>query len=97
MYSIGFSNSEETSYSKSDWDYNGNIAFTTYNFKADETYVITIPNGFDGAVFYIERNGSTEVNSENNYTIEETEEYILDEEHGADYYIFYRLSDIINN
>ena len=97
VYSIGFSNSEETSYSKSDWDYNGNIAFTTYNFKADETYVITIPNGFDGAVFYIERNGSTEVNSENNYTIEETEEYILDEEHGADYYIFYRLSDIINN
>ena len=96
VYSIGYSNSEETSYSQSDWDYNGNIAFKTYNFKADETYVVTIPNDFDGAILYINRNGSTEVNSENTYTIEETEEHMLDK-HGADDYIFYRLSDIINN
>lgn len=58
--------------------------------------MVTIPNDFDGAILYINRNGSTEVNSENTYTIEETEEHMLDK-HGADDYIFYRLSDIINN
>ena len=96
VYSIGYSNIEETSSSQSDWDYNENIAFKTYNFTADETYIITISNDFDGAILYIKKNGSSEVHLGNDEVIEETEAHMLDE-HEAEYYIFYRLSDIINN
>ena len=66
----------------------------TFNLVADIVYTITVPEGYDGAVLAIERNGKDEVILGRDEETEEKEMHLLDE-HDADYYIFYRLSDFI--
>ncbi len=72
----------------------GSIHTETYNVVADVVYTITIPEDYDGAVLAINRNGSEEVKLKNEET-DQKDTYFLDE-HDADYFIFYRLSDLIS-
>ena len=61
--------------------------------RVDVISTITIPEEYDGAVLFINRNGSTDVFIDEE--IDTEEEYLLEDEDDADNYIFYRLSDII--
>ena len=57
-------------------------------------YTITVPEEYDGAVLAIERNGKDEVKLRTDEETDEKDIHFLDE-HDADYYIFYQLSDLI--
>lgn len=66
----------------------------TYDLSADIVYTITVPEGYDGAVLTIERNGKDEVKLGRDEETDEKDIHFLDE-HDADYYIFYQLSDLM--
>ncbi|MCI8416125.1 MAG: hypothetical protein HFI33_01275 [Lachnospiraceae bacterium] len=93
-YTIGYSKSVETNSSKSGWITEGNIGSNTYDYTMDCVYSITIPEEFDGTVLCIKR-ATTEVSFEgkDREEISDKEEHFLDE-HDADYFIFFRLSDM---
>lgn len=77
----------------------GTVYKWTPNTVFRSVYTITVPTDYDGTVLYIERNGATELNLDHDETIEDKDEYLLDDDDGgeldADHYIFYRLSDLI--
>lgn len=79
----------------SDWTSGGGtIHNCAFNMVADIVYTITVPEGYDGAVLAIERNGKDEVKLGTDEETDEKDTYLLDE-HVANDYIFYRLSDLI--
>lgn len=96
-YAIGCSKNVDTNSSNFGWNTDGNIRSITYDYTIDYACTITMPENFDGVVLSIKR-ASTEVSFEgkDGEAVEDKEEHFLDE-HEADYFLFYRLSDMINN
>lgn len=84
-------------YTSEDWDWDGDIAYLTSLHTIDTILKITIPQGYDGTVLSIERNGITDLAEITGNPREPVirDGYFLDE-HDADYYYFYRLSDLVD-
>ncbi len=97
-YSIKCSVSSEENEEASvygDWTWDGDIAYETEQIAIDTILKITIPQGYDGTVLSIERDGLTEKPGAPGEILTGDNGCFLDE-HGADYYYFYRLSDLVD-
>ncbi len=93
----GISYTKETNTENGFSDWTGgeeSIYDCTFDMAAHIVYTITVPEGYDGAVLAIERNGKDEVILRTGEETDEEDMHLLDE-HDADYFIFYRLSDLI--
>lgn len=92
-YSINYLKMVEHNREGTGWIGNGNLKERSTSFTFNYTMTITIPEGYDGTVLRIKR-AVTEVSFGEDETIDTEDVYLLDE-HDADYYFFYRLSDLI--
>lgn len=98
-YSICYSINTDIDAYKSDWEMVDEYMWCmNYEYTINRVYTITIPEGYDGLVLKIRRNGRTEVSlagaTEETKKISNTESYLLDTSKPEDY-IFYRISDIL--
>ena len=94
-YTLSYIKDTKTESGFTDWTGGDESIYNcTFNLNADIVYTITVPEGYDGAVLSIERNGKDEVKLGRDKETDEKDIHFLDE-HDADYYIFYLLSDLI--
>jgi len=91
-YSITYSKSAESNWYGPDWSGSGDLYQRTRYIDNNYVMKITIPEDYDGAVLRINR-AKTEVTLPGEEVAEEDDTYLLDK-HGAEEYIFYRLSDL---
>lgn len=94
-YTLSYTKDTNMESGFSDWTGGDKSIYNcTFDMVADIVYTITVPEGYDGAVLAIERNGKDEVKLGTDEETGKKDVHLLDE-HDADYYIFYQLSDLI--
>ncbi len=94
-YTVSYTKDTNSESGFSDWTGGDESIYNcTFDLAADIVYTITVPEEYDGAVLAIERNGKDEVKLRTDEETDEKDIHFLDE-HDADYYIFYQLSDLI--
>lgn len=94
-YTISYTKDTNSESGFTDWTGGDESIYNcTFNLVADIVYTITVAEGYDGAVLAIERNGKDEVKLGKDEETDEKDIHFLDE-HDADYFIFYQLSDFI--
>ena len=94
--SIRYTENTASNSASSGWNGRGNIYKSTTELTFDNILTVTIPEGYDGAVLNLERT-VTEVNLNglNDQAAQDRDTRFLDD-HTADEYFFFRLSDLVD-